>query len=116
MGFAHFTTPDKKIEIKVRKMDEADLSQVKILIDTLSKSLYNGTFIRSEIVKINGIDVFVIDIKGQWNGTGEVIGMFRYYLNAKGSSYNLLMRYPAALTEKTHGLKERLLQSIKIVQ
>jgi hypothetical protein len=115
-GFAYFSTADKKIDITVRKMSEADLSQVKNLMDNLSKSVYNGTIVRSEIVKINGIEFFVTDIKGQWNGAGDVIGMFRYYFNIKGESYNLLMKYPVDLVDKTKDLKEKLLHLIKIVQ
>ena len=114
MGFAHFSTADEKIEIKFRKMDKVDLPQVKGLIENLSTSMYNGTILRSEIITINDIEFFVIDIKGQWNGSGDVIGMFRYYFNAKGNSYNLLMRYPADLIEETNELKDKMLQSIKI--
>jgi hypothetical protein len=116
MGFANFLTKDEKIDIKIREMDETDLSQVKGLIDALSTSLYNGTILRSELVKVNNIEFFVTDIKGQWNGSGDVIGMFRYYFNAQGNSYNLLMKYPADLIDKTNDLKDKMLRSVKIVQ
>lgn len=97
-------------------MDQADLSQVKGLMDNMSTSMYDGTILRSEVVRINNIEIFVTDIKGQWNGSGDVIGMFRYYFNVKGNSFNLLMKYPSDLIDKTKDLKEKMLNSIKVSQ
>lgn len=116
MGFAHFSTADKKTEITIRQMEEMDLAQVKGMMDGLSTSMYNGKILKSEVVRINNIEFFVTDIKGQWNGKGEVIGMFRYYFNSSGNSYNLLMKYPVDLIDKTKKMKEKMLESIKIVQ
>ncbi|GHN02126.1 hypothetical protein WSM22_36150 [Cytophagales bacterium WSM2-2] len=116
MGFADFSSTDKKIGIKIREMTEADLSEIKDSMDGLATSLYNGTILTSEVIQINGIDFFVTDIKGQWNGRGDTIGMFRYYFNAKGNCYNLWMRYPVDLINKTTDLKKRMLQSIKIIR
>jgi hypothetical protein len=114
MGFAKFASGDEKIEITFRKMEKVNLSEVKTMMDGMSESLYNGKIVRSEIIEINKIKVFVTDIKGQWNGAGEFIGMFRYYFNAEGDSYNLLMQYPADSIDKTKELKDKMINSIRI--
>jgi hypothetical protein len=118
MGFANFSSPDKKIEVHLRKMDEVSLQLVKDMIDGTSATPppYKGTVLRSEIVLINDLHVYVTDIKGQWNGENEIMGIFKYHFNAKGHSFNLHMSYPAEAIEATRELKEKMLQAIKILQ
>jgi hypothetical protein len=115
MGFVHFESADTLIQIKLRKKENEalPLSMIKGLTDEMATGFYKGTILQSEILTVNGIEFFVSDIRGHWNGEEEVIGMFRYYFNAGSDSYNLLMRYPEKDIEKTKKLKYRMLESVK---
>ncbi|NOS93262.1 MAG: hypothetical protein HOP30_15185 [Cyclobacteriaceae bacterium] len=114
MGFVYFASTNDEINITIRKMEPLNLTEVKDMMDAMSVSMYNGKILRSEILVKNKIKIFVTDIKGQWNGEGETIGMFRYYFNVKGDSYNLLMKYPAHLIESWKELKDKMIASIEI--
>jgi hypothetical protein len=115
MGFVHFESADTLIQIKLRKKENEalPLTMIKGLTDEMATGFYKGTILQSEILTVNGIEFFVSDIRGHWNGEEEVIGMFRYYFNAGSDSYNLLMRYPEKDIEKTKKLKYRMLESVK---
>ncbi|MGL1888309.1 MAG: hypothetical protein OCD76_17470 [Reichenbachiella sp.] len=113
MGFVYFESADKKIEITFRQMDKMNLKQVKKMMDSFSVGLYNGKILRSEIIKENNLKIFVTSIEGQWNGKGEIIGMFRYYFNFDGKSYNLLMRYPKENIPQCQNLLSNMILNIK---
>ena len=114
MGFAFFGSEDGRIDITVRKMDLLPLENVKSMMDAMSVNFYKGEIMRSEIVHVNGIELYVTDISGYWNGSDEKIGMFRYYFNSGRASYNLLMKYPVAALSTSKQLKQEMLESINI--
>jgi len=112
MGFAFFASKDEKIDITVRKMEVMPLEELKTMMDMMSVSMYQGDILRSELIKVNGIEIYVTDISGHWNGQDEKIGMFRYYFNMGESSFNLLMKYPFSAIKTSMKLKQQMIQSI----
>lgn len=114
MGLAKFASADKKVEITFRKMENVNLPEIKSMMDGMAESMYNANILRSEIIEVNKIKIFVTDIRGQWNGKGDIIGMFRYYFNVKGDSYSLLMTYPPNSIDSSKGLKDKMINSIVI--
>ena len=81
-------------------------------LNSYKTTMYKGEIIRSEIIDINGIEIYVTDISGHWNGQEEKTGMFRYYFDKKDASYNLLMKYPDSEIKTTKALKDNMLKSI----
>jgi len=115
MGFIYFKDEAETLDITFRRMDYMDLEQLKVMMDMMSTNMYNGTIIRSEVVKnVNSTLIYVTNIEGQWNGSGEKIGMFRYYFNVGQDSYNLLMKYPKADINSSKELLNKMVNSIEV--
>lgn len=113
-GFAIFTSNDGKIDITIRKKEYPPLEDLKTLTDEMSIGMYNGKIIRSEIIQRNGIEIFISDISGYWNGEKEKIGMFRYYIKKGDEGYSLLMKYPYSQINSSALLKTRMIESIQL--
>ena len=116
LGYAYFASEDGSVDITLNMDDVMPLDKLKAISPALSKELYGAEIIKSEIRKINGINVYVLDMVGYWNGHGNKIGIFRYYLNSNKNSFNLLMKYPAKDVNRCIDLKDKMLNSITLVK
>jgi hypothetical protein len=88
------------------------LTLVKSTTDDIAQG-FGVEILKSEIIRVDGMDIFYSDGRGPWNGEGEPIGIFRIYFNVKKKHYSMVMKYPALAVDQTKKLKESMINSIR---
>ncbi|WP_370087805.1 hypothetical protein [Ekhidna sp.] len=114
LGHIYIDSDDNLIKIQISQRERIELAAIKELTPELHTSLYNARFLYDTLFSINGIEFYVVDSQGNWNGNPIEEGIFRIYLNSRTNNYSLLIRYPVNFVRQSKRLKSRVLNSIRL--
>ncbi|MEL6254449.1 MAG: hypothetical protein AAFR87_20740 [Bacteroidota bacterium] len=116
-GMRSFYDSLRTLNISFRKR-EAGLSRSSIqkLTSNMATGFYRGTIYRQEELSVNGLDIFVLDMIGYWNGAKEPSSMFFLHVYTESHTYNLTMRYPEEDFDYSDSIKEEMIYSIRLVE
>ena len=117
VGMRNFYDSLGTLDIGFRKR-EAGLSRASIrkLTENMATGFYRGTIYRSEEFTVNGLDIFVLDMIGYWNGAKEPSSMFFLVVYTETHTYDLTMRYPEADFDYSDAIKEEMIYSIRLAE
>ncbi|MDW3650447.1 MAG: hypothetical protein R8P61_25460 [Bacteroidia bacterium] len=115
VGMRKFNDSLETLYISFRKR-EAGLSRSSIrkLTENMATGFYRGTIYRKEEFTVNGLDVFVLDMIGYWNGAKEPSSMLFLVVFTETHTYNLSMRYPEEDFDYSDAIKEEMIYSIRL--
>ncbi|MEM8887758.1 MAG: hypothetical protein AAGD28_07205 [Bacteroidota bacterium] len=91
-------------------------SSIQKLITNMATGFYRGTIYRQEELNVNGLDIFVVDMIGYWNGAKEPSSMFFLVVYTETHTYKLTMRYPEEDFDYCDAIKEEMIYSIRLAE
>ena len=117
VGMRRFNDSLGTLNISFRKREVGlSRSSIQKLIINMATGFYRGTIYRQEELTVNGLDVFVLDMIGYWNGAKEASSMFFLVVYTESHTYNLTMRYPEEDFDYSDAIKEEMIYSIRLAE
>lgn len=115
LGKKRFSDESGKLSLKFNNREGLkSRGTIQKMFSNFATGLYRGEIYRREELTVNGLDVFILDSIGYWDGEKEPSCIFVMIIYTESNTYTLELVYPEEDFDYSDAVKEEIIYSIKL--
>ena len=111
----NYANAKDSVDLTIRQQyGSSNLNEMKKLNENKATSSYNIKMLKNEIENINGKDVLVFLMVGNWNGAKTQSKWLNCFVSSNNLTYQFLFKFPNNCKSYTDELLNEMTKSIKV--